>query len=274
MKQHFAPARPSAAPDAGRPSALSTPGHSSAWPRALARLLTFALLVAVLGTTGCAVSSYTTAHPLPRGTSTFWVAPQAMRIAVGGAPQMMPFVELGTRYGLTDNVELGARLGAGLQVDAKIALLRPRAGRKLALSIAPGVGYIGNFSGTPTGSGGDDLHFAGATLPLLISYPIADGLDVTLGPRLGWLMQVVETSSAATSHTAAAGASLSVRWQISRAFAIVPELSFAAPWLRALTGTGVVAGTGGQRALQVGVGFVFGGATPTAASASPAAPPS
>ncbi len=231
------------------------------------------LVLIVSAATGCAVSSYTTAHTLPRGTSTFWVAPQAMRIAVGGAPQTMPFVELGTRYGLRDDIEVGARLGAGLQVDAKIALLRKGAGRKLAIALAPSVGYIGNFSGTPTGSGGDDLHFAGATLPLLISYPIIEGVDVTLGPRLGWLMQVVETSSAATSHTAAVGASASLRWQISRAFAVVPEVSFAMPWLRALTGTGVVTGTGGQRAIQVGIGFILGGAPAAPAANGPAPPP-
>ncbi len=227
----------------------------------LFRLVALAGLTLLAG--GCAVSSYTTAETLPRGRSQFWVAPQLMRIGVASAPVAMPFVELGTRYGLTDDVELGLRLGAGAQADAKIALRRPAPGRSLTISVAPGIGYIGNFSGTPTGADGDDLHFVGATLPAYLSWKTSDSVQVTFGPRVTWLMQYVETSTAGTTHTLAWGASLGVLWQISDGFAIAPEVAFATPWLRALTGAGAVVGTGDQRALQIGIGLIFGGGART-----------
>jgi len=223
----------------------------------LRSLVGIAVAVGLIG--GCAVSSYTTADTLPAGRAQFWAAPQALRMAVASAPQTMPFVELGTRYGLTDAVELGLRVGAGAQVDAKIALRRSGPQQRLSVAVAPGVGYIGNFSGTPTGADGDDLHFVGATLPVLLSYRLGDGVQLTLGPRVAWLMQYVETATAATTHTIAAGTSLNVLWRLTPSFAIVPEVAFVVPLLRSLTGAGAVVGTGDQRALQVGVGFLVGG---------------
>ena len=218
----------------------------------------FAVLCA--GLSGCAVSSYTTAHTLAKGGARFWVAPQALRVGVSASPQTMPFVELGTRYGLTDDVEVGVRLGAGLQADTKIALRRRHApSDRLTLALAPGVGYIGNFSGTPTGADGDDLHFVGASVPLYATWRLRDALDLTLAPRLSWLMQYVETSSASTTHTVAWGASLNLAWQVSKSVALVPEVSIATPFFRALTGVGTVWGSGYQRVLQAGVAIVFGG---------------
>ena len=180
------------------------------------RLWSLLVVSALAWLPGCAVSSYTTAKNLEAGKSSFWVAPQAMRVAVAGAPTTMPFVELGTRYGITDDVEVGGRLGAGVQADVKVNLRRsalPHSG--LTISIAPGVGYLGNFSGTPTGADGDDLHFLGATAPAYFTWTFNDSLAVTAGPRVTWLMQYVETTSASTTHTVALGSSLSLAWRVS-----------------------------------------------------------
>lgn len=214
------------------------------------------LLLAILPS-ACAVSSYTTAETLPAGAARFWVAPQVLRLAVGGAPQAMPLVELGTRYGLRDDVELGLRLGAGAQVDAKIALVRGGA-EGLRVAVAPSVGYLGNFAGTPTGADGDDLHFVGATVPVLVSWRLGRALVATVAPRLAWLMQAVETESAATTHTFSAGASVGLEWRLTSNLRLVPEVSAVVPWLRTLTGVGAVTGTGGQLAMQAGVALVVG----------------
>ena len=222
--------------------------------------LFYCAIIALAALPGCAVSSYTTAHNLEAGKANFWVAPQVMRVGVSGSPTSMPFLELGTRYGITDDVEVGARLGAGVQADVKIALRRPKvAFQGLTMSMAPGMGYIGNFSGTPTGADGDDLHFAGATLPLYLTWDFNPHVGVTFGPRTSWLMQYVETATASTTHTVAVGGSLSVAWRISPTFAIVPEVSTAVTIFRALTGAGSVFGTGQQAVLQAGIALVFGG---------------
>lgn len=233
-----------------RPSSAARRGHPL-----------LALCLALAGLSGCAVSSYTTADTLPAGRSQFWVAPQMLRVGVAAQPENMPFVELGSRFGLTDDVELGLRVGAGAQVDTKIALRGRAPGRDLTVAVAPGVGYIGNFSGTPTGADGDDLHFVGATVPVLVSYRVHDALQISAGPRATWLMQYVETATAATTHTVALGSSLNLAWQVTKGLQIVPEFSFAVPLLRGLTGAGVVWGSGGQRVMQIGIGLVFGGSS-------------
>jgi hypothetical protein len=242
----------------GQPGAAARAAAAgSDGPNARHRRVVMLALVAALGAPGCAVSSYTTAETLPAGTARFWVAPQVLRLAVGGAPQAMPFIELGTRYGLSEDVELGLRLGAGAQADAKIALVRGEE-RGLRVAVAPSVGYIGNFAGTPTGADGDDLHFLGATAPVLITWRFGRALAATLAPRVAWLMQAVETESAATTHTLSAGASLGVEWRLLPNVRLVPEISAVVPWLRTLTGVGAVGGTGGQLAMQAGVAVVLG----------------
>lgn len=225
-----------------------------------ALLAALGVLLASMHLAGCAVSSYTTADTLAAGSSQFWVAPQVLRVGVAAAPENMPFVELGSRFGLTDAVELGLRVGAGAQVDAKIALRKRAPGRDLTIAVAPGFGYIGNFSGTPTGADGDDLHFVGATLPVHLSYRLHDALQISVGPRVAWMMQYVETASAATTHTVALGSSLNLAWRVSPGLQIVPEVAVAVPFLRGLTGAGTVWGSGGQRVIQLGIGFVLGGA--------------
>lgn len=226
------------------------------------RFLTACALAAAVATwlSGCAVASFQTARTLPEGRSQFYVAPSSLRLSVGGAPVGIPFLELGTRYGLTDEVELGARVGAGLGLDAKVALARtptPTTGWDIA--IAPGVGYIGNFSGTPTGSGGDELHFVGATLPALFTRHLGATFSVTAGPRIMYLMQYVETDTGQATHVLSIGSSLSVAARVSDGFAPIVEVAFATPVYRALTNFGSDLGLGGGATLQLGIGFVFGG---------------
>ena len=225
-----------------------------------ARVFLCCAVVALTVLPGCAVSSYTTAHNLAAGKANFWIAPQAMRVGVSANPTSMPFVELGTRYGITDKVEVGARIGTGLQADVKISLRRPKVAYEgLTVSAAPGLGYIGNFSGTPTGADGDDIHFAGATLPVYLTWDFGEHLGVTVGPRTTWLMQYVETATASTVYAVGVGTSLSLAWRITPTFMIVPEVSVVTTVFRAMTGAGSVFGTGQQAVLQAGIAFVMGG---------------
>ncbi len=221
-----------------------------------------ALLIALAGlSTGCSVSSFTTARTVPKGESRFFVAPSMLSVAVSGEPQRIPFVEIGTRYGLTDRVDVGARIGLGLQLDAKVRLAGAATltDGGFTISLAPGIGYIGGLSGTPTGADGDDLHFFGATIPVLMDYRFTETLTVTLGPRLVYLLQTVESTDGVATNIFGAGATLAVRWQALPGLALVPEVGFTTPFFSALTGVGSVTGSSGSRILQLGLGFVLGG---------------
>src|SRR5688500_8965590 len=82
----------------------------------------------LMALTGCfATSPMTTARTLDEGNSQWFVA------VYGVAPQRLladtlslPKVEIGSRYGLSDDVELGTRLyfSVGAALDLKIQLVR------------------------------------------------------------------------------------------------------------------------------------------------------
>lgn len=217
-----------------------------------------AVIAVFSGFSGCAATSFQTARTLDKGKSKFYVAPSAMRISVGGKPTVMPFIEVGSRYGISDNIEIGGHIGAGLGADVKIALARPATPTAgWDVSIAPGIGYIGGFSGTPTG--GDSMHFFGATIPLMLTRHFGDKLSVTVGPRLMYLMSAVAAEGAQTTHIYSVGSSFAVSIKLTDALRVVPGFAFALPFRRTLSEFGSDNGVGDQRLFQFGVGFVFGG---------------
>ena len=206
----------------------------------------------------CNVTSFQTARTLDKGKTKFYVAPSMMRLSVSGAPTNLPFIEVGSRYGLTDELEIGGHIGAGLGIDAKVALSRskdPTTGWDL--SLAPGIGYIGGFSGTPTG--GDAMHFFGATVPLMISRHFGEIVSVTLGPRAMYLLQSVAAEGAQTTHIVSIGSSLAADIKVTDSLRIIPGIAFATAVFRSLSEFGVDAGIGKQRIWQFGLGFAFGG---------------
>lgn len=219
---------------------------------------TIAVFAALSGLSGCAATSFQTARTLDAGKSKFYVAPSAMRISVGGKPTTMPFIEVGSRYGVSDTLEIGGHIGAGLGVDVKIALSRPATPTQgWDISVAPGIGYIGGFSGTPTG--GDAMHFFGATVPLMLTRHFGDMISLTVGPRLMYLMSAVAADGAQTTHILSVGSSFAASIKINDGLRIVPGVAFALPFLRTLSEFGSDAGIGNQRLFQFGIGFVFGG---------------
>ena len=224
-------------------------------------LTRIAVVLAVAGLcSACAVSSFTTGRTLDKGTSRFYVAPSLQRISVGGSPGSIPMVELGTRYGYSDKLEFAARVGAGIGVDVKIALARaatPTAGT-WDIAVMPGIGYIGNFSGTPTGSDGDDLHFMGATVAALFTHNTTDSLSITAAPRIAHMLQYVETDGGSATNILAPGISLSASFKVSDALHIIPEVGMTTAIMRTLSDFGSDIGFGGQRVMQFGIAFVFG----------------
>lgn len=228
------------------------------WINRKTRACVLALVGAVVASVGCTTTSFQTARTLDTGKSKFYVAPSAMRVSVGGQATTLPFIEVGTRYGLTDELEVGGHIGAGLGVDVKWSVVRaPDPSTGWDISFAPGMGYIGGFSGVPTG--GDALHFFGVTAPLLITKNLGERFSVTVGPRAMYLLQAVAADGAQTTQMISVGTSVAAEIRLSDSIKLVPGFGVGAVVFRNMTNFGSDAGFDGQRIFQAGVGVAFGG---------------
>ena len=233
-------------------------GHLSGVTSAQVARVLLCLSLAVSGG-GCAVSALSSARTLKAGETQFMVAPSMMRISRGGAPVNLPFVEVATRHGFTDRVEGEARLSAfGLNASARVALARPVTPTDgVSVSAGVGVGYIGGFSGTATGSG-DELHVFNANLPVLVGWWPHPKVELVAGPRLMYMAWTGDGSQTTSAHILSAGGTVGVGVQVTERLRIQPEIGFAVPVVRSLEGLGTSAGFGGGATWQFAVGFLIG----------------
>ncbi|MEE2902717.1 MAG: hypothetical protein VYC39_10315 [Myxococcota bacterium] len=208
---------------------------------------------------GCpSTSTLKSARTLDKGKLRFAVAPEYSVFSLGGEPLQNPQIELAARYGLTDNIEIGAKLWLpGLQADVKYALLRSEdMNSGWDLSINPGFGYIGGISGTATGEG-SDLHILTFYLPFLAGYNLGGGNQIVLGPKLINQTWLTSEDNSETINLLYLGSSLGFVWKYSDGVRFIPEVSFGVPVLRTLTGVGTDASASGIL-FQAGVAVEFG----------------
>jgi hypothetical protein len=209
----------------------------------------------------CACPSMSTlksARTLDEGKVRFAVAPEFSSFSLGGKPLRKPQIEMAARYGLTDDIEIGAKLWLpGMEVDMKYALLRsktPDSGWDLSLD--PGIGYVGGISGTATGSG-SELHVLTFYMPVLFGYNLGEGNQIVLGPKLIDQIWMTADDDGATINLLYAGSSLGFVWKVSDGIRFIPEVSFGIPVLRTLSGVGTdVSGAG--HLFQAGIAIEFG----------------
>lgn len=209
---------------------------------------------------GCpSMSTMNTARTLDAGEFRFIAAPGVSRVSLGAEPLVQPQVELGGRFGITDDVEVGAKLWVpGYSLDAKIALLRaPSKDSGMDLSINPGLSYIGGISGTRTG-GGATLHVATVFLPVLIGFNTGGGDQLVLGPRLIDQLWLGSDDEGSTINLIYAGSSIGYAWKVSDSVMIMPELSVATLLVGTLTGFGTDVGTN-TLWVQGGIAILLGG---------------
>lgn len=212
-------------------------------------------LVAVVST-GCpTASSLTSARTLDKGTLEFTVAPtfinavsvrndegQAVASTVG-----IPSAEAQMRYGINDNLEVGAKLWlGGFAGHLKVGLLRSESETEgFNLSFDPGVSYAG-IGGTGAGVGVLYLY-----LPVLAGYRF-DGHEIIIGPRIVPVLAGVTLGSGTGSGmTVLAGGSMGVSLRLGESFRLHPEISLLSPVNQdGSDGAGAVA--------QLSLGFSFG----------------
>lgn len=203
-------------------------------------------------------STLKSARTLDEGRMRFAIAPEFQSFSLGGAPLRKPQLELAARYGLTDNIEIGAKIWLpGLEADVKYALSRSEDGNSgWDLSIDPGLGYVGGISGTATGEG-SELHVWTFYLPLLIGYNLGGGNQIVVGPKLIDQIWLTADDEGATINILFLGTSLGFVYQVMDGFRVIPEVSFGVPVLRSLSGVGTDVSASGLL-LQAGVAFEFG----------------
>ncbi|WP_257449682.1 hypothetical protein [Archangium lipolyticum] len=168
-------------------------------------------------------------------------------MGLNGPGAAYPQGEVGVRYGLTERIDVGARVFIpGIEADARFGLLRALSLKHgVDLTLAPSVRYIPNFDLSSAWDGAGMVQ-----LPLLIGVNL-EGYQLVLGPRVAYLFgKALDYTT--SREPLLVGSSLGVAVPIGRWFHVMPEVSVlqepTRPPLEHVM-------------LQAGVGFIFGGYT-------------
>jgi hypothetical protein len=193
---------------------------------------------------GCySFSNFGRARTVDEGHVEAWAAPEALVVTSGSGTSIRPIADLGVRYGLTRSVELDARVtSVGASVGPKLSLLRapsPSSGVDVALAPALAFTYPDKIA---------------AELPLLVGINLPHRNQIVLAPRVAYLDRFgVPGFSRPVSFTFAGG-SVGFVWQVTRSFALMPEVSALA---QLYAEPGFNSNVGGGLGLQGGIGFLY-----------------
>ena len=197
------------------------------------------------------------ARTVGEGHTELFVAPQ---MSIGGSDAIgttAAQLTLGVRHGLTDRVDLGARLWAfptsfvsmvGGSVDVKVAVLRSRrTNRGVDLALLPSAGY--QF----VEGRGTDVHVVFGHLPFAVGINVGGDNQVVIAPGVSYQLSL--SRGAAPVHfpfiTGAAG----FMWTIDDDWWLMPEVGVMWSWVGTADGPGTAIIRGG-----VGAGFDLWGA--------------
>ncbi|MDP3153208.1 MAG: hypothetical protein Q8N23_11090 [Archangium sp.] len=134
---------------------------------------------------------------------------------------LYPAFGVAFRYGLTETIDVGAKIGpSGLEAQGKF-MLTPREG--VVISLAP---LLGGTFNMPSG-----LLFgtAQAALPVLIGVPLSKRVQLVFAPRLHDGLIVLSAGQAGgTVNTFSLGGAVGVAVKVKR-FQFIPDVGFLAP---------------------------------------------
>lgn len=136
---------------------------------------------------------------------------------------LYPVAAVAFRYGLTERLDVGARIGgAGIELATKV-MLTERAANATIVSVAPSIGGTFNVpSGVVLGS-------MQLSLPVLIGVPLSERLQLVLAPKLhDSLFSLSAGQAGGTINTVFAGGAVGVRIQLGR-FKFIPGVGFLSP---------------------------------------------
>ena len=218
---------------------------------------------------GCSMATLGSARPVDVGETQLVVAPAIMRVARPGSPRTAPQFEIGGRYGLTKNVDVGARLWLplpGYSLDSKVAIQRSASpDRGLDIAIQPGFAYIY----APGGETNDSpLHFVTTQLPLLFGWHFPHGRELIITPKIIDILSMDFSTYGKMLNLVVVGASVGGILPITNTFALAPEIGFGSLILGSISGFGSDLGQAGTN-LQISLGLLFGGKTQPALRCTP-----
>ncbi len=200
-----------------------------------------------LGATGCtATGMVQTAQTVGKGGYEVSIDPGVTGAVVFPIPG--PLFHAAFRYGITDRIDIGARVGTmHAEVQAKFLLTEPE-NENIAVSIVPAVGALVGL-----GEGTNGVH---VPIPLLVGIKLG-AHELTFGPRVQNTIYFSKTDAGESFsfYSLGAGLSLGFAAQATNTFRILPELSFAVPLV--FGGSDFPGSSAPELENVYGVGFLF-----------------
>ncbi len=182
---------------------------------------------------GCAsLYAAQTANTLGKGGLQVGVEPAVEYLGGydGGGSRYLPRIDMAVRYGATDNIDVGGKVGGSfLELNAKFQLTDP-ANTGVVLSLAPSVGGLG------LSAGGNSLGAFSFKLPLLIGFGFGDGNQVVFGPNVQDLVLYAGTNGTSTDvqNEVGVGASVGVAFRVSNSLRLMPAFGGMVPLVNAV----------------------------------------
>lgn len=222
---------------------------------------------------GCiSIGSNTRAESMGKGNVEGGVEPGALisrplDTRTGIAPTNLPSVNGFIRFGLSDRIDLGFKLGTQLaEINTKFMLTSPDS-RLLVVSLAPSVNGFG--AGLTDGVSTIGFGFVNIAVPVLVGFKLG-AHELTLGPRLNNFLLFGQAASGSSStsgvgYAMVPGMSLGFAARITEHFEMMPEVAIAVPVFSSASASsggvnsGATAVTAGQSLLvSATLGFKFG----------------
>lgn len=217
------------------------------------------LISFIFASIGCA-GTMQTARTNGEGNFQFGVEPGAA-IAVGeGGAGGLPSFNLAGRYGVSETIDIGARIGTiSYEIQSKFMLTDPADQTSLAMSLAPSVTAIG------FGTGDAGAFLLSADIPFLVGIPVGDS-ELTIAPKISPAFVTGGGGDANVSGLIlSGGGSVGFAARVGDKFWILPEISVKVPFFGAASASSgdtsaseSTTGVGGA-ILNIGVGLLFGG---------------
>jgi hypothetical protein len=198
------------------------------------------------------MSTVKTATTVPRGQNQLVAALEGS----GGAPvelpvkPLLPELVIGVRRGLTDRVEVGAKLTglpfgrrlttAALEGEVKLQLRR-RPDSRLVIALGPAAGFRW------VSTSGASMQVTYGTVPLIFGVDVGRH-QIVFAPELG--LQLWTSAGATPIWAPMAGLSLGFVWRVGERLALVPEVA-------AYRSTVAIDDSVGSQMIHVGIGMLY-----------------